>query len=191
MTRSTPEAESPIGSASRQLRSLLGAALLLAALLASAARAPAAQGRESLDRFPQSRLEIRARGGTLHYRIWIADTPARSEQGLMFVHALPADQGMLFPVDPPRPISMWMKNTLIPLDMLFIDAAGRIVYIKHDATPGSLAIITTPTPSAFSAARPIPVRAVLELAGGACAKRHIEEGDLVRHALFEPAPPRE
>ncbi len=185
MTRWTPEAESPAGARARRLRSLLRAALLLAALLASTARVPAAQARESLDRFPQSTLEIHARGGTVRYRIWIADTPARSEQGLMFVRSLPADRGMLFPVDPPRAIGMWMKNTLIPLDMLFIDAAGRIVYIKHDATPGSLANITTPTPAAFSTARPIPVRAVLELAGGACAKRHIEEGDLVQHALFE------
>jgi len=107
----------------------------------------------------------------------------------MFVRALPADQGMLFPVDPPRPMTMWMKNTLIPLDMLFINAAGRIIYIKHDATPESEAIITTPTPAAFNSQRPTAVRAVLELAGGECAKRHIEEGDEVRQELFEPAEP--
>jgi hypothetical protein len=75
---------------------------------------------------------------------------------------------------------MWMKNTLIPLDMLFIDATGRIVYIKQSATPESEAIISTPT----------PVKAVLELRGGESAKRHIQEGDRVLHALFEQKPKR-
>ena len=92
----------------------------------------------------------------------------------MYIKWLPSDQGMLFPQAAPRVMSMWMKNTLIPLDMLFIDAGGRIVYIRERATPESEDIISIPT----------PVKAVLELPGGQCAALGIRAGDQVRHALF-------
>jgi uncharacterized membrane protein (UPF0127 family) len=108
----------------------------------------------------------------------VADTPERSQQGLMFLRWLPPDQGMLFPEDTPRVMHMWMKNTLIPLDMLFIDAKGRIIGIHERATPRSEDIITSPA----------PVKAVLELAGGACAQLGIRVGDQVRHALFGSGP---
>jgi uncharacterized membrane protein (UPF0127 family) len=147
--------------------------LLLGALLA-----PAARSLESLDAFPRSQLEIRTAAGSERFVIWIADTPARSQQGLMFVRSLAADRGMLFPLERPGVMRMWMKDTLIPLDMLFIDAHGTIIYIRHNATPESEAIITTPAPVIT------PVKAVLELAGGECARRHIEQGDLAIHPLF-------
>ena len=140
--------------------------------------APAAFALESLSSFPHSALEIKTQAGTQHFDIWVADTPQRSEQGLMFVRSLPAASGMLFPLERPGVMRMWMKNTLIPLDMLFIDVRGEIIFIQHNATPKSEAIITTP------AMVVTPVKAVLELAGGECDRRHIEQGDWVIHFLF-------
>jgi uncharacterized membrane protein (UPF0127 family) len=152
--------------------------LSAAVLLLAAAPALAAQTLESLDAFPRSPLEIRTQSGSRRYDVWIADTSARSQQGLMFVKALPADRGMLFPLQRPGVMRMWMKDTLIPLDMLFIDVHGQIIYIRHDATPESEAIITTPAPVIT------PVKAVLELAGGECARRHIQQGDWVINGFF-------
>jgi uncharacterized protein len=148
------------------------ARILIAALwLLGTCRAQAQQFTESLDHFPQSTAQITSSTGQQRFKIWIADTPARSEQGLMFMHALPHDRGMLFPRNNSGPMAMWMKNTLIPLDMLFVDAQGNIVFIKHSATPQSEAIIRIPAPITT------PIQAVLELAGGECEKRHIEQGD--------------
>ena len=73
------------------------------------------------------------------FRVWVADTPQRAEQGLMFVNDLPESEGMVFPLDPPRVENMWMKNTYIELDMLFIGADGRVTKIIERAHPLSLA----------------------------------------------------
>jgi uncharacterized membrane protein (UPF0127 family) len=152
--------------------------LFVVTLLLGAVLAPAARALESLDAFPHTALEIQTRAGRQHFDIWVADTPQRSEQGLMFVRSLAADHGMLFPLEQPGVVRMWMKNTRIPLDMLFIDAGGEIIFIRQNATPESEAIISTPAPVVT------PVKAVLELAGGECARRHIEQGDRVIHFLF-------
>jgi uncharacterized protein len=147
---------------------LVGLCLLgLPALLC--AQSP--QNMENLDHFPQRTAQIGTAGGIQTFRIWIADTQQRSEQGLMFVRSLAHDRGMLFPRNNPGPMAMWMKNTLIPLDMLFIDAHGQIIFIRYNATPQSEAIISVPGPIA------IPAAAVLELAGGECERRHISQGD--------------
>ncbi len=159
----------------RRLRACLLAATVL--LLGSLPARPD-PAMESLDQFPTSVLEIRTHAGREWFSVWIADTPARSEQGLMFLKWLPTDRGMLFPQETPRVMSMWMKNTLIPLDMLFIDAQGRVVYIRERATPQSQDIISTP----------VAVKAVLELAGGECSRLGIRVGDHVRHQLFGSAP---
>jgi hypothetical protein len=153
-------------------------ALLLALLPFATVQLASAMEVEKLETFPRTNVQIHTRDSAEWFSVWVADTSAREEQGLMFLHWLAPNQGMLFPQDPPRVMSMWMKNTLIPLDMLFIDAHGRIVYIKANATPESEAIITGPT----------PVRAVLELAGGEAARRDIRVGDIVRHQLFGSAP---
>lgn len=160
-------------------RSLRGALLRFALIcplicLFAAARWSAAQGPESLDNFPQATAEISGQEGPQRFTIWIADTRTRSEQGLMFVQSLAHDKGMLFPRNNSGDMAMWMKNTLIPLDMLFVDARGQILYIKHAATPQSEAIIKVPAPIAT------PVQAVLELAGGECERRHIAQGDQLR-----------
>jgi len=174
MSRYRPAAERTGALRSPAARILFAVALLLGALAT-----PAARSLESLDAFPRSALEIKTHESVQRFNIWIADTSARSQQGLMFVHSLPKDQGMLFPLPRPGVMRMWMKDTLIPLDMLFIDRHGQIIYIRHNATPQSEAIITTPAPVIA------PVLAVLELAGGECERRHIDQGDWVTQALFD------
>jgi hypothetical protein len=132
--------------------------------------------------FPRSELRIvRGNGAATHeFRVWIADTGERQMQGLMFVRDLPANEGMLFVHDRPRIASMWMKNTFIPLDMLFIDARGRIVTIHENTTPHSL----DPLSSGQA------VLAVLELRGGEVARRGIRRGDRVVHEAFRARPNR-
>jgi uncharacterized membrane protein (UPF0127 family) len=148
------------------------ALLLSASLWLLGVAAPgAARALESLDTFPTSSVEITTHEGPQRFHIWIADNTSRSEQGLMFVRSLGKDQGMLFPRMFNGPMSMWMKNTLIPLDMLFVDQQGEIIFIQHSAKPESETIIKVPDLIVT------PAVAVLELAGGECAKRHIEQGD--------------
>lgn len=125
---------------------------------------------------PAHELTIRTKTGDRHYRVEIADTQQQQERGLMHRRALAKDGGMLFVQQRERVMRMWMKDTPIPLDMLFIDRHGKIVYIAHNAAPNSADIITTPT----------LVRAVLELAGGSAKARHIEVGDPVIDEYFEP-----
>jgi uncharacterized membrane protein (UPF0127 family) len=133
---------------------------------------------EPLSAFPQSLLAIRTTAGkVVNFKIWTADNPRREEQGLMFVHELDDHAGMLFAFPGNPQPAMWMKNTYIPLDLLFIDAQGRIEYIAARATPLSLAVIESPKPS----------YAVLELNGGACERLGINVGDLVVHATFHNA----
>lgn len=143
---------------------------LSALLLATTAPARSDQPLEDLARFPRASLEISGKGGTQHFDVWVADTPPRQAQGLMFVRDLASGAGMLFAEDEPRVMSMWMKNTYIPLDMLFIDAKGRIVRIAARTRPHSLASI-----SSYE-----PVTMVLELRGGEAGRRGIVVGDHVR-----------
>jgi uncharacterized protein len=160
--------------------------VVLLALLAGAAAAQSAPdapppGLEPLSAFKSSVLQVKTQAGNVHqFSVWIADRPSRQEQGLMFVRHLPDHQGMLFTYPRDRTIAMWMKNTLIPLDMLFIRADGSISHIAADATPQSLSII----------AGPEPVRAVLELAGGSAQELGIAPGDRVySDALPATLPP--
>jgi uncharacterized protein len=124
--------------------------------------------------FPRTTLEIVHRDSsqgprTYSFQIWVADTPERSAQGLMFVSDLPESMGMVFPVEPPRVENMWMKNTYIELDMLFIDSHGRITKIIQRAAPLSLQTLSSDT----------VVAAVLELKGGQAAKLGLRTGDSV------------
>lgn len=153
---------------------LRGFAALLIAIAATLAAAPSRAAAAADEGFPRSALEIRSSSGRQWFNILIADTEPRQELGLMFVTALPSDQGMLFPQETPRIMTMWMKNTLIPLDMLFIDGRGRIVCLIEQAKPQSLEILSCER----------PVKAVLELRGGEATKRGIRVGDKVTHAVF-------
>jgi hypothetical protein len=124
---------------------------------------------EELASFPQIQLEIRGNSAAHQFKVWVADTPSRQAQGLMFVRDLPADQGMVFIHAEPRLASMWMKNTFIELDMIFIAADGRIVKIAERTRPHSLDTIGSEE----------PVKAVLELKGGEAARRKLRVGDRV------------
>lgn len=88
-------------------------------------------------------------GGSHDFTVEIAKTSAQLRQGLMNRTELAADSGMLFKYNPPRTVGMWMKNTLIPLDMLFADRLGRVVYISENTTPMSQDIIQAPGRTAY------------------------------------------
>ena len=124
--------------------------------------------------FSRSQLSIERRGGRDSFQIWLAETPAQQQQGLMWIRQLPADHGMLFVLDAPRAMTMWMKNTYVPLDMLFVDATGRITHVVHRATPLSEQFISSGG----------EVAGVLEIAGGEAQRRGIAVGDRIVHAFF-------
>ncbi|HUL18508.1 MAG TPA: DUF192 domain-containing protein [Steroidobacteraceae bacterium] len=154
----------------------LRSALTLLVLLGGIAipQEPRAQSAAPLElaSYPRTDLTItQSKPARVHsFRVWVADTPQRAEQGLMFVNDLPESEGMVFPLEPPRVENMWMKNTYIELDMVFIAADGRVVKIIERAHPLSLETITSGT----------PVAAVLELKGGTAAKLGLRVGDAVR-----------
>jgi uncharacterized membrane protein (UPF0127 family) len=119
-------------------------------------------------------VEIASKSGVHVFTVEIADTEPARERGLMFRKELPSGQGMLFDFHRDQQVGFWMKNTLIPLDMLFIDKAGRIVNIAHSAKPLSEEVIMSGP----------PVRAVLEVAGGTAKRLGIEPGDRVYNPIF-------
>ncbi len=140
----------------------------LGACLVGLAAAPAAAQR-ALAKFARSSLAIKA-GGKLHrFTVEVARTPRQHSQGLMFRRRMAADAGMLFVYDPPRPVSMWMRNTYIPLDMIFIAPSGRISHIVERTVP--LSVETIPSRGT--------VRAVLELNAGTAARLGIQPGQTV------------
>jgi uncharacterized membrane protein (UPF0127 family) len=142
--------------------------IVLAGALAAACMAQS-MPIESLRHFPRTTLEIVSHGHQDRFRVWIADTTARQEQGLMFVRDLPPQEGMLFPQSAPQVAHFWMKNTYIPLDMVFVGEDGRIAKIIANARPFSLAILSSD----------VPVIAVLEIAGGEAGKLGLTVGDRV------------
>ena len=119
-------------------------------------------------------LIIETRDGSVSFTVELALSAADRASGLMNRTSMAADHGMLFKFDQSRQVLMWMKNTPLPLDMLFIDEAGVVVRIAEDTTPYSEAII----PSGG------PVRYVLELNGGTTVKRGISVGDMARHRVI-------
>ena len=143
-------------------------ALLTLGGLARAQEAPPLD----LASFPRTELTVQAAGpprAAHHFHVWIADTPPRAAQGLMFVRDLPESEGMVFPLDPPRVETMWMKNTYIALDMLFVAADGRVSKILEHAVPLSLNTLSSDT----------PVAAVVELRDGTVQHLHLRRGDRV------------
>ena len=147
-------------------------ALFFAAVLSFAGAAGCrAQSAALLDlgSFPKTTLQIVSGPQTHTFQIWLAQTPQQQEQGLMFVRDLPENRGMLFVSEAPRVFNMWMKNTFIPLDMVFIGKDGRIATIAERTTPHSLDIVSSR----------VPVTAILELRGGEAARRALHPGDRV------------
>jgi uncharacterized membrane protein (UPF0127 family) len=119
-------------------------------------------------------LDIVTAKGPVHLRVEVADDEAEREQGLMFRTHLDDDQGMLFDFHTPQQVAFWMRNTLIPLDMIFIRADGVIANIADNTEPYSEA----PIPSAG------PVLGVLEIGGGLTQELGIKPGDKVTHRIF-------
>jgi len=151
-----------------------GTAAFATLLVLGLATAPALAARDDavrpLSAFPRERIAIETRSARRHlFDAWRADTPQTRAQGLMFVPLLHADQAMFFVYAPAQRVGMWMMNTLIPLDMLFVDDAGCIVKVHERAEPGSLDTISSD----------VPVVLVVELAGGATAALGIAAGDRV------------
>ncbi len=111
------------------------------------------------------------------YRVEVADEQAERERGLMLVEQLPSDEGMLFYFEAPAEVGFWMRNTLIPLDLLFIQADGRIAHIHPDAVPHD----ETPIWSG------VPVSGVLEVNAGEAARHGISVGDIAVSPFFPDA----
>lgn len=149
--------------------------LAVIALMLSGLGPGAARAMDGPIAFERGELAIVTAGGARHrFTVEIARTKAQHARGLMYREELARDHGMLFIYDSVRHASMWMKNTYIPLDMLFIAQSGRIVRIAERTVPQS----TTPIPSGQ------PVRGVLELKGGTAERLDLETGDRVRHDAF-------
>ena len=110
-----------------------------------------------------------AAGKTHKFIVEVARTPEEQVRGLMERQSLAPDRGMIFPYSPPQPVGFWMKNTLIPLDMIFISPGGKILRIEENTVPLSL----DPVGSGEA------VEAVLEIAGGRSAELGIAAGDQV------------
>jgi uncharacterized protein len=146
----------------------------LALLFVMLAAVPAGHAAAQLQQFPTAPLTIESTGGPHKFAVEVATTPQQMAQGLMFRRSLAPDAGMIFDFKTPSMATMWMKNTLIPLDMLFVDAQGRIVNIHERAVPGSLDTISAAA----------PVRAVVELNGGTAARLGIRAGDRVLFPIF-------
>ena len=118
-------------------------------------------------------------GEARKFQVEVARTDQEKSVGLMFRRTLADDAGMLFPYGAPQAITMWMRNTYIPLDMLFIAADGTIARIEANTEPLSERIIDSG----------VLVSAVLELAGGAAERLGIKAGDTVQHPFFSAATP--
>ncbi len=124
---------------------------------------------------PKERLVVITHDGKQHvFNVEIALTPEQQSTGLMFRRNIPADGGMLFDWGMAKPSQMWMKNTVSPLDMLFINADGSIRTVVENAVPESLAVIDSRG----------PVRATLELTAGTAERLDIRVGDKVEQRLF-------
>jgi uncharacterized membrane protein (UPF0127 family) len=150
--------------AGRQAIALLALVLGMVVGLSAAARAAEVQN-----------LEIVTRSGVKVFSVEIAKTQEERSRGLMFRKELPEGRGMLFDFSPQQDVSMWMKNTYVSLDMIFIQADGRILRIAENTEPMSERIISSGG----------PVTAVLEVVAGTARKDGIAAGDRVAGPLFK------
>ena len=120
-------------------------------------------------------LEIVTKSGVQVFSVEMATSPQEKETGLMYRKEVPDGKGMLFDFSPPQEVSMWMKNTYVSLDMIFIRADGRILRIAENTEPMSTRIISSQGLA----------KGVLEVVAGTARKYGIEPGDRVGHPLFD------
>ncbi len=123
---------------------------------------------------PTTPLNISTSNGEIHFNVEVARTPEELKNGLMYRSEMPLTNGMIFDIYPIRPIAMWMKNTKISLDMLFIAPNATISMIKEHATPLSEDLIVSRE----------PVRAVIEIPAGNVMRYNIKVGDKIQHNIF-------
>jgi uncharacterized membrane protein (UPF0127 family) len=154
------------------LPAILAVCLALIATVGLAVRGPLAAGDTTV--FELSKAAVVTAKGRFDFNVEMAMTPQQHEQGLQHRTYMAPSAGMLFDFGQPQPVIMWMKNTPISLDMLFIDGSGVIVNIAEATTPFSL----THIPSAG------PVRAVMELNAGTVRRIGAKQGDRVIHDMF-------
>jgi uncharacterized membrane protein (UPF0127 family) len=150
-----------------------GMALLAIALLLSPVRAGEAPMILPTDPTP---LVVDGANGPHSFSIEIANTPQEQEQGLMYRRSMPDDHGMLFAFDQSEPLAFWMKNTPMPLDLVFVSSRGEVRAVRQ-GTPFSTDIISPNE----------PVRFVLELKAGIAEKAGISDGVVMRHPVIEAA----
>ncbi len=125
-------------------------------------------------KLPTSELGIETATGRHNFTVEMALSPKQREIGLMFRDKMAGNEGMIFSTGKDEATSMWMKNTLLALDIVFIDADGVVTLVAENAAPQSLSVISSGS----------PVRAVLELKAGIVRKIGLHEGDIVRNVLF-------
>ena len=149
--------------------------LLMAMTAATAACSPTppAQEQEAIPAVSEAGLQqvpltVASATGTHRFIVEVARTPQEQQRGMMFRQSVAPNRGMIFPYDPPQPVAFWMKNTLIPLDIIYVREDGTIAQITT-ATPQSLETIPSSEPIAL----------VLEIGGGRAAELGIEPGDRV------------
>lgn len=150
------------------------AAAFLAVLMFGGCQVGASGGEQTAESSGEQAAEhvpvsIRTAAGVRRFNVEVARTDADQQRGLMYRMSLPEDGGMLFPSERAEPRSFWMKNTMIPLDMIFIREDGSIARIAEETVPQSLEPVSSGE----------PVIAVLEIAGGRAAALGIAEGDRV------------
>ncbi|MCI2398470.1 DUF192 domain-containing protein [Aliiroseovarius subalbicans] len=121
------------------------------------------------------RLDLRGAWGSARFSVELADSERERARGLMHRDSLAASQGMLFVYDTPGKPAFWMKNTLIPLDMLFVTPEGEVAHVHENAIPGDL----TPIDGGDG------ILAVLEIKGGLAAAMRISVGSELRHPAFD------
>lgn len=123
----------------------------------------------------QSIVRVITGTGSHEFHTTVADTNETRSRGLMFRRSMASNDSMLFDFKTENPVFFWMKNTFIPLDMIFIRADGRVARVHHDAVPQSEVIIPSEE----------PVRYVLEVVAGTARKIALEPGDQVRHPIID------
>ncbi len=122
-------------------------------------------------------VHLRGEWGQARFSVDVVDTPETRGRGLMFVESMPTMQGMLFVYDREQSVSFWMKNTLIPLDMIFANGAGVVERVHENAVPGDLTTI----PGGSN------IQYVLEINGGMADRLGINAGSMMRHPAIPDA----
>jgi uncharacterized membrane protein (UPF0127 family) len=154
--------------------SCLVAVLTLGVGLALAPARAVAQGAPAAVESALEPLDILTASGSHTFFVEVMRDDSQRARGLMYRRSMPQDRGMLFDFKREEPVSMWMKNTYLSLDMVFIDRAGRVIHVAEDTEPLSERIISSGGP-AF---------AVLEVNAGTARRIGLRAGDRLRHSLF-------